>query len=323
MTRNKALATLLGAVLILILSSAVQAYAATDDDDEIKVRRVDMAVDSITVRVNQTRTLIADIVPRDADEQDLSWDSANWQIATVDGDGMVTGISPGTTEVTATSANGKVGRCTVTVPGAQIKSSTYTEDIKSSDLPQAAITGGEILRVDHLKADVEKVMKSTSSGQVAKLSYQNKTTVSSSALRGAAYVADSAGGKVAIKLQTMAEDGSVQGQLTIYPENTPSSDEDFKVSVYTDTTRLEADYTKAREYFNGNIAVIRLERQGDFGMEVGVAAKVDLTGISMDNAKVFHYANGSYSQVENANLWLDPNGFIHFRTTQGGAYVIA
>ena len=51
-----------------------------------------------------TQTLTVDIEPEDASCQEITWSSSDEEIATVDGNGVVTGLAPGKAVITATSA---------------------------------------------------------------------------------------------------------------------------------------------------------------------------------------------------------------------------
>lgn len=102
----------------------------TVSNDEIEVRRIEMTTPTATIRLNQMKALSVEITPRNADDKTIAWESGNYSVVTVEDDGIITGISPGTTEITATSANGKTAVCTVTVT-----SETLTEtERKTPDL---------------------------------------------------------------------------------------------------------------------------------------------------------------------------------------------
>ena len=306
----------------LIVSCGVYASAATDKDKEIKVRRVEIVVDSITVRVNQTRNLYATVFPSDAKYKSIYWDSSDWNIVSVDGDGEITGISPGTAEVRAISGNNKVGRCIVTVPDTAIRSDACIQDIESEDLQEAAINGGEILQTVALRIDTENAVKNAGPGNIAQVIYNDKTIVSTAALRGSAYAAKMHDSSVNLKIRTLNDDGTIQGQLTINPGNAPDVNTDIKISVYTEHKQVTAVLENAKSQFDSNnVAGIYLPQQGDFGMEVQVAAKVVPNVTQMDEVKLYRYVNGAYAEIS-TEMWMDSNGFLHFSAMQGGAYVL-
>jgi uncharacterized protein YjdB len=87
---------------------------------------VSPAVASITldrteasVNAGSTVALTPTVLPADALDKSVVWASENEDIATVDTQGVVTGVAPGTATITATAADGSgvTARCTVYVKG--------------------------------------------------------------------------------------------------------------------------------------------------------------------------------------------------------------
>ena len=63
-----------------------------------------------------TTQLKATVTPENATNKKVTWASSNTEVATVDSDGLVTGVKEGTTTITVTTEdNGKTASCTVTV----------------------------------------------------------------------------------------------------------------------------------------------------------------------------------------------------------------
>ena len=62
-----------------------------------------------------TEDLNAIVTPSNATNKSVTWKSSDENVATVDRDGIVTAVGPGTCTITATSNNGKTDTCTVTV----------------------------------------------------------------------------------------------------------------------------------------------------------------------------------------------------------------
>ncbi|MDL2241920.1 Ig-like domain-containing protein, partial [Bacteroidales bacterium OttesenSCG-928-L03] len=70
----------------------------------------------ITIGKNKTRQLKATVTPNDAQFKTISWSSNNPSVATVDENGVVTGITTGGATITATSDNGSIkANCAVRV----------------------------------------------------------------------------------------------------------------------------------------------------------------------------------------------------------------
>ena len=69
----------------------------------------------VTIKAGKTVTLVATINPSYADDQTLTWSSSNAAIASVDENGVVTGVAEGKATITVKTVNGKEARCEVTV----------------------------------------------------------------------------------------------------------------------------------------------------------------------------------------------------------------
>ncbi len=74
----------------------------------------------------KTATLKATVAPANATVKTVTWASENSKVATVDAKGVVTAVATGTTKITATSNNKKVGSCTVTVTDSTKKDTPTT-----------------------------------------------------------------------------------------------------------------------------------------------------------------------------------------------------
>ena len=320
---------------VVLLSAALlcQWAAASDGGRKIKVRKVIINTENITVRVNQTKTLFVEIEPFNADDKTVYWSTSNPEIVTVDGDGVITGISPGTADVTATPEDGRAGVCHVTVPRYVLKSIEPDTDNQSN--PASEIRGGDVLSAATLRADVETAVKG---GKTATVTYRDKTTVSTAALRSAAYTAEYNDGKVSVKIITSAEgagDGTApffstekttdaQGWLTLDPAQAGDEDREIGTQVIADPEKNASLQKQAAQLFGANCAVVQLSHQGDFGMQVAVAAKVDLSGTDTGAQKLYAYNRdtGAYFLLENQSCTVDTEGYLYFSTDQGGSIVI-
>ena len=75
-----------------------------------------MDVENITLKINNTQKMNATILPENATNPDVTWESSNEEIATVSGSGVVTALKPGTVTITVTTVDGEFkDTCKITV----------------------------------------------------------------------------------------------------------------------------------------------------------------------------------------------------------------
>ena len=84
------------------------------------VKEITLNKTSAAMRTGESFTLTAAVTPSNASNKTLTWTSSNPKIARVSDKGYVTGISAGTTAITATSSTGVAVSCTVTVQSAGV-----------------------------------------------------------------------------------------------------------------------------------------------------------------------------------------------------------
>jgi len=73
---------------------------------QVPVTGVKLDKTSITIKTGTTAALVASVNPDNATNKKVAWKSSNESIATVDNNGVVTGILPGTAIITATTEDG-------------------------------------------------------------------------------------------------------------------------------------------------------------------------------------------------------------------------
>lgn len=89
-------------------------YIVEIEPVEVAVESVDLNNDGLTLFVGDSEKLIATVLPENATNQTVTWNSGNASIATVSSDGVVTAKAVGNTTITA-SAEGKSKTIYVTV----------------------------------------------------------------------------------------------------------------------------------------------------------------------------------------------------------------
>ena len=107
--------------------------------------------------VGSTEKLTASIEPADATDQSVSWSSDNESVATVDADGLVTGIAEGTATVTVTTTDGGfTDTCDVTVyypPGYSQTSTAGSVSFNMHYVP----SGGPFTMGEHVESPTQEV----------------------------------------------------------------------------------------------------------------------------------------------------------------------
>lgn len=81
----------------------------------VEAESVSLDKTEANVSVGRTIRLNATVAPETATDKSVVWTSSDENIATVDKDGLVTGIASGEATITATTANGKTAECRITV----------------------------------------------------------------------------------------------------------------------------------------------------------------------------------------------------------------
>lgn len=105
---KRILSVLLTAILLLPAGSCQKAK-----EKEIPVASVNLNKVSLSLFVGETKTLTATILPENATDQELRWDSSAPAVASVE-NGVVRALSEGTTTITVLASR-KMASCTVTV----------------------------------------------------------------------------------------------------------------------------------------------------------------------------------------------------------------
>jgi hypothetical protein len=106
--------------ILFLLSAAVLFCASCKKDNDpvviVEVTSVTITPSTLSVKVGEKSTLTVTIEPQNAADKTVTWSSSTPSVADIDGStGEVTAKAAGTTNITATAANGRAATCAVTV----------------------------------------------------------------------------------------------------------------------------------------------------------------------------------------------------------------
>ena len=107
---------------------------SNNKDDTIEVSSIKLSKSSLSLKVGENSTLTVTINPSNATDKKVTWSSSKKSVATVDSNGKVVAVGPGTAVITAKVGN-KTVTCTVTVTE-NVTYSVKWEEVKNSSVGQ-------------------------------------------------------------------------------------------------------------------------------------------------------------------------------------------
>lgn len=127
-----------GKVNIIATSEMVNTVTGTLEITVYKtsVTKITLSEEDVEIELGKTLQLSAEVEPIDSTYPEITWTSSDSSIATVDENGLVTGIAPGNVEITA-MADGVSAICKVTVK------SIGVEDITLNSSSEKMVVGAE------------------------------------------------------------------------------------------------------------------------------------------------------------------------------------
>jgi len=102
--------------LLFLASNGDKGQVTVNQSGNIAVTGVVVTPNAVSLAVGTTQQLTFSLQPVDATDKRVTWSSSDSGVATVDGDGLVTAVTPGIATVTITTVDGsKTDQCMVTV----------------------------------------------------------------------------------------------------------------------------------------------------------------------------------------------------------------
>ena len=77
-----------------------------DEDTDVKVTAVSLSTATVNLNVGDTKQLVAEISPANANNLDVSWSSSDEAVVSVDSKGLITAVAEGSADITVTTVDG-------------------------------------------------------------------------------------------------------------------------------------------------------------------------------------------------------------------------
>ena len=111
----------------------------------VRVTGVTLSESEITVDKDETYQLVATVLPSGATDKSVTWSSSNENIATVDSNGVVSGVASGDATITVTTVDrGYTAQCSVSVTSVihvtSVSLNKATTEIKKGETEQLTVT---------------------------------------------------------------------------------------------------------------------------------------------------------------------------------------
>ena len=257
-----------------------------DPKQTVSVTGVTLDQAELSLYTGESKTLIATVQPSDATIQNVTWESSNTEVATVDANGKVTAEGEGEATITVTTADGgKTATCAVTVTAAPVPVSGVSLNKDSTSLT-VGDTETLTATVAPDNATNRAVTWASSNPSVAKVENGVVTAL--------------ACGTAVITATTQDGNHTATCAVTVRPD-IPPANPNYRITVEaTQGGTVTADPTAAKAG-----ATVTLTPVPHRGYQVGTVAVTDRFG---DAVAVTEQADGTYT-------FTMPNGQVTVTVT--------
>ena len=195
---------------ILLMSAILVSFAACKKDSLIYVTGVEIDATELELEVGGTAVLTATVLPEDATDKTVTWTSSAPDIASVDENGTISGLSAGNAVVTVTTTDGgKTAECKVQVSPANVPVTGVELDATELELE---VGGTAVLTATVLPENAtDKTVTWTSSAPDIASVDENGTISGLSAGNAVITVTTTDGGKTAECKITVATSSTING----------------------------------------------------------------------------------------------------------------
>ena len=201
-----------------------------------------------------------------------------------------------------------------------------TTTSSSSDRTQTSTSTTEKAESQLTTSKVSSSISSAvrSGNSTATVEVRNAKTIDADTLKEVAAQAEQSGVAATIHADQV-EGNRVIARLYIDPAQAANltGTIDLSASVDEESTKVATDVFN--KFFENEIAAIHLGQNGSYGMNIGVAVKVDLSNLDVENLQFFVYnrETNTYVTLTAPNYYSDANGYLHFDTPVGGDVIIS
>ena len=257
-----------------------------DPKQTVSVTGVTLDQAELSLYTGESKTLIATVQPSDATIQNVTWESSNTEVATVDANGKVTAEGEGEATITVTTAEGgKTATCAVTVTAAPVPVSGVSLNKDSTSLT-VGDTETLTATITPDNATNKNVTWSSDTPSVASVNNGVVTAV--------------APGTATITATTVDGGFTAICTVTVRPD-IPPANPNYRITVEaTQGGTVTADPTAAKAG-----ATVTLTPAPDAGYQVGAVAVTDRFG---EAVAVTENADGTYT-------FTMPNGQVTVTVT--------
>ena len=234
-----------------------------DSKNEVKVTGLKVDKKSISIEIRSTAKVNATVLPTNATNKSLKWESSNNAVATVSNKGVIKGIGKGNAKITVTTLDGEYKEeIIVTVTKTDKTNSQSTNknvkvtSLKFTKKETALVVGGtERLQIiiNPSNATNKKVKWTTSNSKVVTVDQTGKIEGKKV---GTAIITATSGGKIAeIKVTVSKKEVAVNSVSVSPTSKTITAGESFKISA-TISPSNATNQTITWESNNNSVAVV-------------------------------------------------------------------
>jgi len=182
-------------------------------------------------------------------------------------------------------------------------------------VPAVAFTSATAAQVS---AAASAAVQATPAGQRTLITFVNVSTVPAAAAQSVFVQA----GNAMIHFDSR-DGGAIVGRVYVDASTAAGFSGNVNVSVRTRGAEVVGVTNVFNRFFTNNVVVINLGQSGEFGTDVRVAVRADLSELNTDNLMFFAYSaeTNRFSRIA-TTYRIDSNGFIHFITPIGGDIII-